>query len=285
MDRDSLKRSLIQGAALALIFLSVAASAGEDGLASRLQSRGARCESVAGGSADLCVFPRVSAGSFNYSEAVAFLVPRGVVKPTEIVVHIQGFRGVCRSSEGVVDTNASPRQTLENFGMIRDFLANATATGVLVFPISKGKNATYHAQLEGRFGAFSEWARTTVGAEKQTAWYLSGHSGAGSVILRSLSNASGSVAFRGLRGIILLDATYGSHGGEWKNLLSKNRAVFMQTAYRSGSATERGSLELRALSQQRPALLLPTSASHCSVPNKFFGSSLKRVLNAAASRK
>lgn len=249
-----------------------------------------KCETMQG-LADICTFSSVTSATpaFRYTQPVAFVIPRleegAIVNPSRIMIHIQGHRGVCRrASDGRVDTNFTALETLNNFGMVSQFveaIREAKATNsILVFPASTGKNTDYFNQLVGQFGSFVKWIDKVAQPEENAGLYISGHSGAGSVIPASLANATQSAVPR-LKAVLLQDATYGSgRTTQWQAFSRLNRSFLIESIYIAGSATQAGSLDLKArVTLGRPVSLVKSTVGHCRVPNAYYKSSLLKALS------
>jgi hypothetical protein len=175
----------------------------------------------------ICTHEAMSTSAFTLHEAVAVYVPSatsGVVR--HIVLYLQGFRGVCG------DTGTTPADVMNVFDLAEQMQADSLPDSVLVFPMSRGHDATYYhdfATTTGPFAEFMNWIETIVG---QGQWSLAGHSGAGDVIAKSLKlNPSTITKFDAIE---LLDAAYSIHhvagrfGSElalWQTIAERNPSL------------------------------------------------------------
>lgn len=247
----------------------------------------ATCKSLP--NADVCTFDSVHSQTpaFDYTRAIAFVIPRTaspIVHPTRLMLHIQGFRGVChRASDGKVDTNFTALETLQNFNLIDQFtaaIAEAKATNsILVFPVSYGQNTDYRVQLVGHFKAFSEWTKKITQPAEGTGWYISGHSGAGTIIPDMLIAASSTIPT--VRSIMLQDATYGvpARLENWKAIARGSKNMALESVFLEGSSTSGGSRLLKSsLVLNKPVVLTTGSVGHCAIPNNYYQKALTRVL-------
>lgn len=250
----------------------------------------ATCRSLA--NADVCTFSSVHSQTpvFDYTRPIAFVIPKAatpVTHPTRLMLHIQGFRGVChRPSDGKIDTDFSALETLQNFNTVDQFTAainDAQAqNAVLVFPVSLGQNADYRTQLVGHFKAFTEWTKKIAQPTDGAGWYISGHSGAGTIIPDMLTAASSTIP--SVRAILLQDATYGVSARieSWKKIAKDGGPkMFIESVFIDGSATAGGSRSLKAsLSLAKPLVLTTSNVGHCAVPTKYYQKMLTRALNS-----
>ena len=247
--------------------------------------------------ATICVTENIRHPGLRYDAPIAMVIPHAAAevgwRPTQIVLYLQGFRGVCRASDGGVDTQASPEQTLKIFDVIGQFSRAISAASIsntlLVFPVSYGQNENYKKQLIGQFGKFTEWVEKETDAVTGVRWHIAGHSGAGAVISAALSRqANGTEKFDS---VILLDATYsmGSHLQEWRTIARNQRNVFIESVYLQGSSTAAGSrtlqAELNALKTgnentlKHPVSILAAREAHCKIPNRHFETLLVKAFD------
>lgn len=252
----------------------------------RVQPNEYRCSAVS--DADICVTKnRIQSPKtgFQYSKQVAFVIPRtvpAITSPDSIMMHLQGWRGVC---SGGADVNFTPEQTLQAFNLPSQFVDAITRTrrsnSILVFPVSYGYNDDYKNQLLGRFGEFGDWVDEALTSTPTSGWYISGHSGAGAIMA---SGISGSIrTIRRLRGVILLDATYGSSETHWAKVARLSPKLLVQSIYIPGTGTATGSVDLQNHLNGlgilvHPVKLTKSTTHHCNVPNQYFGAALETAL-------
>lgn len=242
-------------------------------LVERLQARGFVCTAAEGG--DICRISRVDAPGFKYSRPIAMFVPKNVRRPTDLLLHLHGHRGVC-SGEGSVEN------MVKAYALPQQVKAGGAANSVLIFPMSEGKETTFQAELVPQFKAFTDWIKGTVDPARER-WVLSGYSGAyvpmGAIVARN----PGFV--KKMSGAILLDATYASKPGyydQWKVAAKANPDLRVSTVYRDGGGTEDGSRMLaRALPKQDVDVIKSATSSHCAVPNRHYGEQLKKMLQSS----
>jgi hypothetical protein len=190
---------------------------------------------------------------------------------------LQGFRGVCG------DTGASPADVMNVFDLAEQMQANSLPDSVLVFPMSRGHDATYYndfAATGGPFAEFMNWIETIVG---QAQWSLAGHSGAGDVIAKSL-NLNPSIIMK-FDAIELLDAAYnihhvagrfrsGSDAALWQTIAERNPSLTLSCI---GNGTYSGCQILAEQAGFATVALTETRLDHCEIPNAYFGPWLHRI--------
>lgn len=252
----------------------------------RAQPEAYRC--TASGGVDICVTlqaVRSHESGFKYSKEIAFVIPRNtppVQNPDNVMLHLQGHRGVC---SGGRDVNFNAQQTLDSYNLPGQFLAAIRNTNrlnsVMVFPISMGKDTDYKNELMGEFGAFAKWVDQETGSNTKSNWHVSGHSGAGHVMAGGLSSSVSMT--RRLKSAILLDATYASNLQSWSKMAQSNDDIFIQsvTPVYGATATHSDALKRYVNSgvMQPKMKHLQTSASHCAIPNKHYQGLLETALN------
>ena len=231
-------------------------------LTEKLKSQGFKCVSQDNG--DICTISSVNTKAFSYSQPIAILVPKNVRSPDKVLLHIHGFRGICESA------SASAVDMATNFNFLSQMKeANAT-NSVMVMPMSTGKETTFNASLVPQFSKFTDWVNAQV-QPTSNRWVISGHSGAGSVIAAALSqNPKFS---KRVDSVLLMDATYGNHTGQWSSLVDANPSVRIDSLYRGGTPTQAGS---KALKSSLGARIQSTGERHCGIPGDQYGTMLAR---------
>lgn len=239
-------------------------------LAQELANQGFNCSRRPEG--DICVISAVAVrGGFNYSQAIAILIPAGLSSPSKLHLYLHGFRGVCESAA------ANPEYFADSFALLPQ-LVSASSDSAIVFPMSSGQCATYNAELVPRFSALITWAEKLL-HPSSSQWTIGGHSGAGSVISSALSKNLGFV--NRVESIFLLDAAYsmGSHLAKWKSVVKTNPRIKIYSSYISGTSPATGSSQLKAGLPGSKVTITPSrAANHCTVPTKDYGWLLQRSL-------
>lgn len=260
---------------LALFIAGCGSSASEDGdlgtisgnsLTENLLRQGFRCD--VGELGDICHIPKVTSGNFRYSQPVYVLIPRGLRRPRQLLLHLHGQRvGIPR--------DVTPEAMLADFQFMEQLGWAGARESALVFPVSRGKVEEFETELVPRWLDFTRWAETLLNPERK-AWILSGHSRAYSPLGRIVGFQEGdnSGFFVKLEAIILLDATFSSQTAYYDNW-RRFRAAFpnltVYSAFVPGGATERGSrLLAHALGGMQVHLIPTETRDHYGVVNEQY---------------
>ena len=252
-------------------------------------------------SATVCVLDGIRLPGLRYDAPIAFVVPDSLgetFQPEQIILYLQGFRGVCRAADGSSDSRANPEQTMAIFDIVGQFNRAiedaAKPRSLLVFPVSYGHNDDYKNQLVSQLSPFVAWVEKEINAAPGVRWHIAGHSGAGAVISAALSRQADLAAK--FDSAILLDATYsmGAHLTEWRTIARSQRGIFIQSVYQEGSSTATGSRtlqsELNALKTngentlKHPVEIASTRDAHCHIPNRYFAEMLAPALRWSPTR-
>lgn len=262
---------------LVLISLAAAVRAESDLLVDRLKARGFTCTPSENG--DLCRIDRVNAPGFKYSQPVVIVVPKNVRRPTDLLLHLHGHRGVCPGE-------SSPENMVKAYDLPRQMKEAGAANSVMIFPVSTGQCTTFEKELAPNFAAFAAWVKGEVQPAKER-WTISGHSGAfrpiGTILGRESEKHPELV--KKINSVLLLDATYSSRPGyydQWKSAARVNPNMDVATVYRTGGGTEAGSRMLKkALPNQDVDVVKSKTASHCEVPNRHYADLLRKSLRSS----
>lgn len=245
----------------------------------RVRAVGFQCEARAEGS--LCWIARVTGARFRYSQPIVVLIPSGARRPSYLIAHLHGFRGVCERA------NATPAEMADNFALFPQMIAAGASDAALVMPISLGQCDTYMAELVPQYEAFVEWMRGLLDPSSDDM-AISGHSGAYRPIgaIFGAEAKSNPELVRSVKSAILLDATYttsSSYFNSWKAAAAEQPDLLVYSVYRSD--TEAGSKMLKSSLPQLKVSIGPSAEpNHCKIPNRYFGPYLKSSLDATASR-
>lgn len=241
---------------------------------------GINCDATEGG--DICTIrePSKMSPRFGYSKQIGLVIPKGVERPSDLVLHIHGHRGVCESHQ------ANALQMIKVFAMDKQLMAANAINSVLIFPVSAGRCATFNTELAPQFTAFTRWITELLQPTDDFEWTISGHSGAYLPINTILSNQSDNNRdfIKRLNAVVMLDATYSSNFNGWKKALRYNSKFRAFSAYKPNSGTENGSLMLRSVMPRNQTKLDATGVGHCQIPNKFFRNYLAQALEDRTQR-
>lgn len=237
------------------------------GIIQTLIAAGFICSAVHNGAGNLCTVSSVKTAHFTYSNPIAIYVPQNAPgHASQIVLHLQGFRGICDSPDDSAET------LMETYDLIGQFISDAGVSSVLVFPVSSGNDTTYEQKFLGRggeFAGFVAWIESLVG---WADWTVSGHSGAGMVISGML--AQNPLVASKIVAVDMLDAAYGMslHLAEWKSIVKASPRLKITCV---GNGTLSG---CRTLQSSVPSTeVISTAVDHCHIPNEYFGLWLKSI--------
>lgn len=206
------------------------------------------------------------ASGFQYSQPVVVLIPDGVTQPSRVLLHFQGYRGVCGDD--------STSQFIDKFGWLGLMPRLRTLNAIGVFPRSTGKETTYSNELVPRFSLFVKWIYEEL-QRPSADWIFTGHSGAYMPIGSVLSQQS--KLKLNLNAIILLDATYSqnnSYYAKWEKAArtNPNMSVYSVTRPNTAPGTK---LLARTLKNYGINVVEQTDlSSHCGIPKKDLGAIL-----------
>jgi hypothetical protein len=227
----------------------------------------------------------IHSSGFNYAKPVAIVIPQTeppVNKPDNVMLHLQGFRGYCAGGH---DVAYDPWQTLKEFNIPQQFVASVKTAqrpnSIMVFPISTGEDVDYQRQLEGHFDNIAAWVDGLTGSDANSAWHISGHSGAGSIIVNGLANSR--VLVERAKSALLMDATYGAKTDLWTRISKKNSAIAIQSVYQGGSSRQWSSLQMQKVLNtnhtfKTPVTVVRSADRHCNIPNQFYRTMLEHAL-------
>lgn len=219
--------------------------AGDDNTLLTCRLQGFTCKSVNSGS--LCVMDKTHApNGFTYSEPIAILIPPGITRPQNILLHLHGWKGVCE------DLNAPPTVMERNFNFLTQMKNAGYDHSVLVIPMSRYHCDTYYAELQGQkqFERFTSYISGLLNPINDR-WIISGHSGAGTVISTALSR---NPAFmKKVDAVMMIDATYGIDRTlpYWDQIVSVNPKVLVHSNYTTNAGTAYGWDRLKSFMQQK----------------------------------
>lgn len=227
----------------------------ENPVVSNLQKAGFTCRHP-GGNGYVCHVDNVHADGFNYPQPVAVIVPETVELPITTNLYLQGFRykgSVCQ------DEGLGADAMVDHFGLLQ---STRGTNAVTVFPLSEGKDFTYHDKLTKNFPSFLKWInRLSLG---NGDWWVGGHSGAGAVMNQLICNTNFAP-----KKVIYLDATYQSPSGATcarrKNPNAQIAATYIDSRK---SGTVRGGNALRSM---RGAVVHTAKHLHCQIVNNEYG--------------
>lgn len=197
---------------------------------------------------------------FKFSQPVVVLVPHGVVQPSRVLLHFQGYRNVCGD-----DTTA---QFIDKFGVLElmQYLKQQNAIGI--FPRSAGKETTYKNEFVPRFSKFLDW----VYFESQTSsmeWIISGHSGA-YIPVGSVLAQQDDVRLK-IKSVVMLDATYSqnsSYYAQWNEALRTNPKIKVWSIFRANTRVGTEMLAKKLKSYSNLLNAVEDRSPHCGIPKK-----------------
>lgn len=209
---------------------------------------------------------------FRYSQPVIVLVPHGVVQPSRVLLHFQGYRNVCGDD--------STAQFIEKFGLLdlMPFLKQQNAIGI--FPRSAGKETTYINEFVPRFGKFLDW----VYFESQTStmeWIISGHSGAYIPVGAVLAQQN-DVRLK-IKSVVMLDATYSQNStyyAQWNETLRTNPEINVWSIFRANTRVGTELLAKKLKSYSNLLNAIEDRSPHCGIPKKY----IWRILNDLSTK-
>lgn len=244
-------------------------------LVDKLKEKGFVCSALEGG--DLCKISSVDTPDFKYSQPIAMFVPKNVRRPTDLLLHLHGWRGPCGDNN-----STSPEQMMKRFQLPQQVLQSSARNSVLIAPMSLGKVDTYKNEFALHFDQFVKWVNSTVDPA-QERWTLSGHSAGGSII-SSIVSKSSPASIGKIEGIALLDATYDQNGDvsqRWERAGKINPKMKVWSVYNGPTAT--GSRIIKNAMSSNEVNLERTTTGHCDIPAQYYAEGLRSVLPQSPS--
>ena len=229
-------------------------------LLQRLATAGFACSTYSNG--QICINNTPRATGFTYPQPVVVLVPANVENPTQVLLHLHGFRGICEAADASAATMA------EEFNFAGQIQQAGVTNSVLIIPISTGNCDTYTASLIPQFAGFEAWMESLIQPASDT-WVVSGHSGAGAILAQIFAQNQTFTAK--IKTVILMDALYSmpTYIGDWEKAATFNATMTIYSVYTTPDGTGPGNTQLKESIKNKVNIAVANPNVHCEVPTEY----------------